>query len=280
MSHQETALTFLDPHGHAVAGVLAAPDSGGHRAVVLCHGFLSNKSSATNKALTAMLLPHNIATFRFDFFGQGESEGRLEEISVGLAVDQALAALRLVSTKGYRHVGLVGSSFGGLVAILAAAGYGRSHPQQHSDFPPKLHCLALKCPVSDFPAMLRWEFGDAGMAAWRATNTIPNVMGGAGRIRLPFSFYEDCAQYVAYASASAVTIPTLIVHGDADECVPVAQSVRLQHLLGNTSSLVVLPGANHHFSDPPDFRAMVAHISGWLVDHLPISSLRASDTAK
>src|SRR5207249_5796475 len=88
---------------------------------VLCHGFLSNKNSKTNQALTALLLPQGIGTFRFDFFGQGESEGSFEGITVSLAVSQAVAALDLMSSKGYRKLALVGSSFGGLVALLAAA---------------------------------------------------------------------------------------------------------------------------------------------------------------
>src|SRR6266852_1323585 len=70
----EQALTFKDPAGHAVSGILAAPPNGSDRLAVLCHGFLSNKNSHTNKTLTELLFPQDIATFRFDFFGQGGIE--------------------------------------------------------------------------------------------------------------------------------------------------------------------------------------------------------------
>src|SRR5213593_1191461 len=168
----EEALTFTDPAGHKIAGILATPGEKTDRIAVLCHGFLSHKNSRTNQALTASLLPQGIGTFRFDFFGQGESEGPFERITVSLAVGQALAALDLVSSKGYRKLALVGSSFGGLVSILAAAKW------------PHLICLALKCPVPDFPEMLQLEFDETGMARWKATDTIPNVVpGGSGRIK-------------------------------------------------------------------------------------------------
>ena len=49
---------------------------------ILCHGFLSSKTSSTNNALTRMLIAQGIATFRFDFFGQGESEGPFDQITV------------------------------------------------------------------------------------------------------------------------------------------------------------------------------------------------------
>jgi pimeloyl-ACP methyl ester carboxylesterase len=253
----EQAIMFTDPAGHKVAGVLATPESGTKRIAVLCHGFLSNKNSKTNQSLTAMLIEQGIATFRFDFFGQGESAGPFERITVGTAVHQALAALDLVAAKGYRRIGLVGSSFGGLVAVLAASKR------------PRLACLALKCPVPDFPEMLRGEFGEDGMAEWKATGTIPIVVpGGGGRIKLSYAFYQDCTRHDGYASASAVTAPTLIVQGDADEYVPLHQSRRLSEALGGRSVVVVLPEADHHFSQPDHFREMTTLLARWVADHL------------
>jgi hypothetical protein len=214
--------------------------------------------------LTALLLPRGIATLRFDFFGQGESEGPFEAITVGIAVHQVLAALDLVKSRGYRCIGLVGSSFGGLTAVLAAAQFLTAKNTEIAS----LKCLALKCPVSDFPAMLEKEFGPMGISEWQATDRIPNVIGGAGRIRLRYSFYEDCTRHLAYAAAGSVTIPTLIVHGDADEDVPVAQSMRLTQSLAGKSSLIILPGADHHFSHPEHFQEMTRRIAEWLAEHL------------
>ena len=257
MPAMEEALTFTDPAGHKIFGILAKPDKKTDRLAVLCHGFLSNKNSKTNHALTAMLVPQGIATFRFDFFGQGESEGPFEKITVTTAVQQALAALDLVGTKGYRRIGLVGSSFGGLVGLLAAAQT------------PQLACLALKCPVPDFPEMLNLEFGEAGIAPWKASDTIPNVVpGGTGRIKLSYGFYEDCTRHDGYAAAKAITAPTLIVQGDADEYVPIHQSRRLADSLGGRHSVVILQGADHHFSDPAHFREMTTVIAQWVSEHL------------
>jgi len=253
----EEPITLTDPDGHKIAGILTKPEKKTDRIAVLCHGFLSNKNSATNRTLTNILVPQGIATFRFDFFGQGESEGPFEQITVTVAVKQALAALALVKDKGYRKLALVGSSFGGLVAILAAAKWE------------KLACLALKCPVPDFPEMLELEFGDKGMAEWKKTGTIPNVVpGGSGRIKLAYTFYEYCLQHIGYNAAKVVTAPTLIVQGDADEYVPLHQCRRLSEALGGKCSLVVLPGADHHFSNAGDFGEMTTLLSQWVSDHV------------
>lgn len=297
----EQRLTFKDPDGHRVSAILASPLGETDRVAILCHGFLSDKNSATNKTLTTLLLDRGIAAFRFDFFGHGESEGPFEQIIVSLAVKQALAALSLVASKGYRRMGLVGSSFGGLVALLVAAQWSHrsvapslpgpaetgplpvapgghvtlpspepaktgSLPTGHAPSPSSLSCLALKCPVPDFPEML--ELGKDGMAEWRATDTIPDMTGGQDRVKLRYGFYEDCARRLGYDAAKSITTPTLIVQGDQDEYVPLHQSHRLYEALQGEKSLETLPDADHNFTNPEDFRTMTTLLVAWLTTHL------------
>ena len=252
----EQALTFADLSGHRVSAVLATPEAKTDRIAVLCHGFLSNKNSSTNKALTRQLLEKDIATLRFDFFGQGESEGPFEHITITTALNQALAALDLARAKGFKRIGLMGSSFGGLVAILAAA--------NRKD----LACLALKCPVPDFEEMLRLEFKPEGIETWKQTGTIPNVADGKGRVKLHYGFYEDCAQHIGYDAAKTVTVPTVIVQGDQDEYVPMHQAQRLYDGLRGKKHLEVIFGADHGFSQADDFRRMTNLLTDWLVTYL------------
>ncbi len=252
----EETLTFADCHGHGIAAILSTPDGPTKRLAVLCHGFLSGKNSTTNKTLTRLLNAQGIATFRFDFFGQGDSDGPFEAITTTLAVQQAHAALDLVAARGYDQIGLVGSSFGGLVAILTAA--------QRCD----IICLALKCPVVDFAEELRLTFGQAELVRWQATGTIQNIMGGPDRVRLQYAFYEDCLGQIAYGPAERITIPTLIVQGERDECVPLHQSKRLHDALRGPKRLDLLPGADHQFTHGEDFHQMTTSISDWVFTHL------------
>jgi len=252
----EETLTFQDAQRHRVSAILSQPEEPTSTVVVLCHGFLSSKNSTTNKTLTRMLNDRGLATLRFDFFGQGESEGLLEDITISLAVGQAKAAVALVRSRGFKKIGLVGSSFGGLVSILTAA-------QQ-----PAIDCLALKCPVVDFAEEFCLEFGPDEMARWQATDTIPNLTGGAGRIRLKYRMYEDCRQHIGYGPAAHITTPTLIVQGECDELVPLHQSRRLLEVLRGPKRLDLLPGADHQFTRGEDFRTMTMAITEWLTKHL------------
>jgi uncharacterized protein len=256
MTAQEQPLSFQDIFGNQIAAVLTVPAQPTTSVAVLCHGFLSGKNSSTNKSLTRTLVERGIATFRFDFFGQGESQGPFKEITNTLAVGQAMAALDLMKHQGYQRLGLMGSSFGGLVATLTAA--------QRSD----LACLALKCPVVDFAEELRLGFGEDEMARWKATDTIPNIMGGTERIPLRYAFYEDCLRQIAYEPARSITAPTLIVQGDQDEHVPLHQSHDLYAALQAHKRLEILPGADHQFTKGPDFTRMTTLITDWLTTYL------------
>ena len=235
---------------------MTLPPGGTDKIAVLCHGFLSSKTSSTNKTLTRLLIDHGIGTCCFDFFGQGESDGPFEQITTTLGVQQAQAAIDLLKQQGYRRIGLMGSSFGGLVAILTAS--------QRTD----LACLALKCPVVDFAEELRLGFGPDEMAQWEATDTIPNIMGGPDRISLRYAFYEDALHRIAYDPARSITAPTIIVQGDKDEHVPLHQSRRLFDTLRVKKHIEMLPGADHQFTKGEDFTRMTKIIAEWLISHL------------
>jgi pimeloyl-ACP methyl ester carboxylesterase len=256
MSSQETPVRFTANGNRAVAAILATPQAATDCAVLLCHGFLTNKNSTTNKTLTRSLTEEGLATLRFDFFGHGESDGPLEAITVSAAVNQALAALEWLAVNGYKRIGLIGSSFGGLVSILTAA--------KKSD----LACLGLKCPVADFAEVLRLEFGEAGMAHWKAHHEIPDVTGGPKPVRMDYALYENSLAHDGYEAAAAIKIPTLIVQGEKDELVPLHQSSRLMGALQGKRQLEILPGADHGFTKGEDFKKMATLLSDWMVKHL------------
>jgi pimeloyl-ACP methyl ester carboxylesterase len=251
----EELVTFHDDMGSSVSAVLNT-SSESEAIVVLCHGFLSNKNSTTNKTLTRLLNERGMGTFRFDFFGQGQSEGRFEDVTVSLAIGQAMAAVDHVVARGYQRVGLAGSSFGGLVGILCAA--------RRSD----IGCLALKCPVVDFAEELRLEFGPEELTRWKATDTIPNISGGTERLRMKYVLYEDSLRHIAYEPATRITAQTLIVQGDRDELVPLHQSRRLFDSLKGPKRLDLLPGADHQFTKGEDFRSMTTAIVDWMATYL------------
>lgn len=252
----ETSVTFSSPSGLSTSAILAEPSTPTDRCVILCHGFLSDKHSRTNRRLTELLVPQGIATFRFDWYGMGDTHEYFSTMSLKQCENQLDTAFGLLQHRGMNQRGLIGSSFGGLLAILSA-------PKQ-----PSLKVLGLKCPVVDFPETLRLELGHEAMERWKTTNHIPNIIGDGSPIPLHYRFYEECLAYNAYAALPHISAPTLVVHGDQDELIPRPQIDRLLATLKTTKQLSLIKDASHQFGRPEEFRLMTNHLAQWMVQYL------------
>ncbi len=203
----EEKVFFKNSKGDRLCGILASPTNDRiSPVIVMIHGSpLSDKNSATNVALTKRLNEKNIAGFRFDLFGHGESGGRYEDLTVEEAVDDANRAVSFLKKLGYRKIGFFGSSYGGEVALIAAA-----------DNAP--YVLALRCPVANFPA------------------------------------------------ARKIKAPTLIVHGDKDDQVPIGQSLKLAKLIPGCQ-MEAVKGAGHYFEENNSRQTMIDYFVNFIAGH-------------
>ncbi len=246
--------------GERTTMVLAEPDTQTDKVVLLCHGFMSDNESSTNMDLTKRLLPKNIATCRFDFDGHGAHPRPLQEMLMTRCLNQVDAILKGLSEQGYSKIGLLGSSFGGLIAIHAAARH------------PIVSVVALKCPVSNYPPLWRDRLGEAGMRMWKENNLL-TFSSPDGRARLEYSYYEDLLNYDTYQDAATIKVPILIVHGDADEDVPISQSEALFDALQCEKYFERVEGADHPFSKDEDFEHMLSRVEDWFTLKLISTSL-------
>lgn len=227
----EEKLFFNNSKGIKLCGILSNPTGDKTKPIIiLVHGFNTRKDSSTNIALVDKLNKKNISTFRIDLFAHGDSEGNFESLTQSEAVDDVMQAIEFLKKLGFSKIGLEGSSFGGLAAIMAAS--------KTKD----VYLLALKCPVSSY-----YEFKDyidkKLITEWRKTGY--SIREGK---KLKFTFYEDIKNNIAYDVADKITVPTLIVHGDADAKVPVEQSIKLSKLIPNCQ-LKIIKGAGHRFQE-------------------------------
>ncbi|WP_345016813.1 alpha/beta hydrolase [Saccharothrix violaceirubra] len=114
-----TALRTFD--GLRLVGTLVEPDTPSTRTAVLVHGGgVTREEGGFFGRLATGLAEAGITSLRFDLRGHGESEGRQEECSLTMHLNDISVAVDL----GRRETGtvhLIGTSFGGcLVAYYAA----------------------------------------------------------------------------------------------------------------------------------------------------------------
>ena len=244
---------FPSSKGHKLCGMLSDPFGSKERPiVVLCHGFTTGKDGRTYVRLEEILNEKKHATFRFDFFGHGESDGEFADITISEAVDNVESAIRFVKDSGYERIGLMGSSFGGFASILTAS------------LSEDVYILALKSPVSDYLGLLIARDHDIDVQAWRQEGSIFFSGADGQRLRLNYDFFSDAERINGYASAEKIKVPTLIVHGDRDETVPLSQSQKAAEIIPDCR-LEIIEGADHVYSDPGHFESMLELISRFII---------------
>ena len=230
----QTKLTFTNSNGTKLVGILSNPKNTTTVPImILCHGFTGNKEG-TSLILEKLFNEKNIATFRFDFFGHGESAGKFEDITVTEGMSDILHAITFLKKEGYKKIGLFGSSYGGFTAILAAS--------QTND----LFILELKCPVSDYFRKLMAKLTKTEAEEWKKKGWTYYVSSDGRKHKLNYSFFADSNNDKGYEAAQKIKIPTLIIHGNADTVVPLEQSKKLAANIKN-SKIIILHGCGHHF---------------------------------
>jgi dipeptidyl aminopeptidase/acylaminoacyl peptidase len=246
---------FENSRGNKLCGILSNPTAEREKPIiVLCHGFFRSKDGKTFVGLEKILNERGISTFRFDFFGHGESEGKFEDVTTSEAVDDVLKAIEFLKESGYGKIGLMGSSFGGMASIIAASRVN------------DLFVLALKSPVSDYSSLFQAHENEQEVKEIEKKGFTYITDSDGNKRKLNISFFIDAQKAKGYEAAKKIKIPTLIVHGDKDDSVPIEQSKKTASLMENCR-LQVVKGADHGYSNEEHFNEMLDLISKFIVEN-------------
>jgi uncharacterized protein len=238
-------LFFENSKKDKLIGILSNPSNDKNKPIIiLCHGFVSSKDGNTFINFEKKLNEKNISTFRFDFFGHGESEGLFEDITISEAVDDILNAIKYLKNLGYKKIGLIGSSFGGIASIMAAS--------KTDD----LFVLGLKCPVSDYYETIKRQKSEEEINMWREVGFDFYIKEDKTALRLNYNFYEDFKNNDAFEASKKINIPTLIVHGGNDSIVPIQQSIKTSKIIKNCK-LEIIDNCDHYFKEKEHFEKML-----------------------
>src|SRR3989344_6718620 len=119
-------VSFSDSKGNQLLGILSIPKQA-KSIVIMSHGFTSSKDGRLYLELENELNKVGIGTFRYDYYGhgplycKGSAYGVSKDATISKCVDSLKAALEFVRSKGDYNIGLVGSSFGGLISLIIAS---------------------------------------------------------------------------------------------------------------------------------------------------------------
>lgn len=199
--------------------------------LIVCHGFAASQRYQGVVWLAETLLgPWDVLTF--DWRGYGQSGG-LSSFG-GSEASDLWAVLAFARQRGYRRVGLIGESMGGMIALHSlSAALAAGHTPATMPFPDRL--LTLGAPA-DYnltggyrPYLLRY----LAPHAW--ARPIAPLLG----FRLgPLSLARPLAV------VQHMRLPLRMIHGTADNIVP-AQNAYLLHERMPHADLRMYPGVGH-----------------------------------
>ncbi len=240
-SFPETPFTLRTKHAHLAAVLHRAP---GKSLVILCHGFTGNKiESGRLFVQTARALQKaGINALRFDFMGSGDSSGNFCDMSPSSQVRDALQVLAW-GRRRYKKVALLGLSFGGGTVICAA------HQAK-----PRPDALLTWSSVPAF----RW---------WNPKGAFPHNPRKNPLIPGP-AFYTQRPKVDIPEAYVALDIPRFQIQGDKD--LPEFRE-RFEAYCPKNDPLVrhlVIPGADHVFTDWSHRKQVIAESVRWLKRHL------------
>jgi pimeloyl-ACP methyl ester carboxylesterase len=213
---------------------------------------MSSKEGTKQKAFAAAFAERGLSALRFDFSFCGESEGRFEEITFAQEVDDLRSAVAWVRERGAGPLGLLGSSMGGAVAILYAS----------ED--PSVDALVTLAAVGN-PARIADRMEDLKRKAqeWKDAGYQLGAEGEPGR-----RFFEDARAQDVLAAAGRLSAPLLVLHGAADEVVPVEDAYAIHASARGPKALRVLPGVDHRFTAPQALTNALAAAAEWFEKYL------------
>lgn len=229
---------FENRAGHRLRGMLHRPEIAGEvrpPGVVFLHGFTGDRMEShwLFVKCSRALVRAGIASLRFDFFGSGESDGAFRDASLETEVADAHdAAVYLRGEGGIDpgRLGIVGLSLGGAVAALVAQ-------------PVSARALVLWSAIAHLPLMRR--FADS------FARPLLDGNGDAeyGGHRVSHSFLDAADRLDPLHAVSAFAGPTLIVHPERDEHLPLTHPTDYFNASGAAiKEKVIVSNADHTFT--------------------------------
>ena len=174
----------------------------------------------------------------------------LPELSVDRAIERVVQEIESGSNSS--RIALIGSSFGGFLALHALSRVATEHAQKVCGLillAPLLYPWHPKCGVI-VPSIEK---------QWRRDGFFPIEQGTTGAfVGVHVGFLDEVAKY--RTEVLKLSVPTLIIHGEQDESVPIEQSTEFSRQ--NTGVTRVTVADSHQLLADP--AALLAHISAFL----------------
>jgi alpha-beta hydrolase superfamily lysophospholipase len=267
-----------------LSGTLLLPlTKGTHPAVVFIHG-AGSEGRYASRFLAEYFTRHGIAALIYDKRGVGKSTGDWKRSDFNDLAGDAIAGIHFMQQRkeiNPRETGLYGHSQGGMIVPLAASrskdvafivsGAGSAVPVYESEINSITSQIRAKgisgndlAEATEFIKMwvnvMRtgqgWEQFDKAVEKVRETKWFP-MLHVPPKDHWIWAFHKRIYDYNSADYWAQVNVPVLVIYGERDLYVPVAQSISdieraLSKAKNRDYTILVLPRASHAFIVEPE----------------------------
>lgn len=206
--------------------------------VIYSHGY--NSTHETGIPYAEKLVKKGYVVYCFDFAGGGEgskSDGDMNDMTVFTEKADLTAVINEMIKKPFvntERVYLMGASLGGMVTSITGPDFNF------------IKDMILIYPALNVPDIARTYYNPDG------TLKDPDKKSPIGNDNFNMSVYT----YDPYQHIGKYKNPVLIIHGTADNVVPMAYSQRAINYYTKESELILIEGAGHSFTGEPLLEAI------------------------
>jgi len=252
----EKTVHFFNHQGEKLSGTLHEPENSlgtapADTALVLGHCFTCSRHTSILKDICKKIAAKGFSALRFDFSGNGQSQGDFSQSSYTKHIKEMKQAVSFLSDMGISRFGLGGHSMGAAIAIFTAL---------QTENITGVCTLAGRLGSSDLSSIFTKEqlnqLQQSGIMSFKSR----------GRsLQLSESFFSDMQQYNLPDALKSLKIPLMVVHGDQDEIISVQNAFQAKELKPDLT-LEIIPGADHMFMNPEHRTRIADSVTKWFMD--------------
>jgi uncharacterized protein len=241
----------FDNHlGEKLAGTLDEPGHLTGKGLVLGHCFTCSRHTRILSDLSRDMAAEGYTALRFDFSGNGQSEGDFEKSTYSKQIRELQCAVNHLQAKGVSEIILAGHSMGGTVALLAAA--------QTKGITGAI-ALSVGIALLDSERVLSKN----GQEILVEKGEVAFLSRGRN-LTLTTEFFNDAAGYDLVGSIAKITCPVLLIYGGRDRMIDPDSGRVLKSARPSGIEVFTVPEADHMFVEDRHRETVIDHVVKWV----------------
>ena len=244
-------LTVKNPCKEKLTGIFY-PVNNSKKLIIFCHGRLVNKDNSFYVELCEQLFESGFNVCRFDFSGNGESEGDFLECTITKDVEDIKSVADFFKKKKFKIFCIIGHSQGAVEALLHQSKYNSAE------------CVVDISGLIDQRDKTIRKYSNAQINEINRKGFTVIKYGGR-KWKISKEYFYDRAGYGDIRNKiKKIKVPILALHGAEDEDINYSNGLKIQKILKKKDKFVSVEGAGHFYVNPKHRKILINSVLDWL----------------